>query len=128
MRTPDWEKGVAAGNFNAMPDPFLWEESARLAHLVNGYDIAGSFEALSAFANGRTEQARLSGKWEGDALELWLCLFFEHRRWRHFGTKPEGEELQLLDRLCETLRHQLSRLSEGDRKKVIGHLRAGGRP
>lgn len=39
-------------------------------------------------ANRRLQQAQAIGVWDGNALELWLCLFFEHRRWRHFDNGP----------------------------------------
>ena len=38
------------------------------------------------------------------ALTLWVALFGEHRRWRHFGYEPGGQDLLYLDSLCEALR------------------------
>ena len=55
----------------------------------------------------RREDAVVSGCWSGSAIELWLCLFFEDRRWRHFGDSPEGEDLKLLDSLCSVFRCSL---------------------
>jgi len=31
--------------------------------------------------------------WEGTFEELRCCLFFEQRRWRHYGYDPEGKDL-----------------------------------
>lgn len=45
-------------------------------------------------ANGRLEEYKQSGAWCGTFEELRCCLFFEQRRYRHFGCEPEGEDLK----------------------------------
>ena len=56
-----------------------WPEVWRLASTFNGYEHWGSFERCADVANQR----------QGSTLiELRACLFFERRRWRHFGYDP----------------------------------------
>jgi len=40
-----------------------------------------------------------SGIWQGSFEELRCCLFYEQRRWRHFGTGPTGDQLMGLQAL-----------------------------
>jgi hypothetical protein len=106
----DWTRRFVEGELQAIPEDFSWETSREFAHLINGYDLAPALGhgELGDFANGRLETARRSGSWEGSAVELWLCLFFEHRRRRHFGNEPEREELMTLNGLCRSLRAKLA--------------------
>jgi hypothetical protein len=107
----DWERQALRGDYSAMPTPFKWRDSARFAHFLNGYDKLGGLDRLSEFHLPIAESQRRSGKWEGSAEDLWLCLFFEHRAARHCGSEAEGMELQWLDSLCDSLRTALQRLS-----------------
>jgi hypothetical protein len=56
-------------------------------------------------ANECLEEYRQTKKWRGSFQELRCCLFFEQRRWRHFGYDPEGEDLtailELFGAVCE---------------------------
>jgi hypothetical protein len=101
-RHQGWLKQVLQGDLDALPDPLDWEHGRMLALILDGYELASSlgYDDLGKFANKRREDAVVSGCWSGSAIELWLCLFFEDRRWRHFGDSPEGEDLKLLDSLC----------------------------
>lgn len=115
---PGWEQQARNGRFEAIPEPFRWAESAEFAHFLNGYNVMPG-DALGPFANQRNEQARLSGAWAGSAKELWLCLFYEHRRWRHFGTDPRTDDKALLSLLCEKLRQQLVGLDAAGRAELV---------
>lgn len=59
-------------------------ELCEFAHTFNGYEAFGSFEACAEIAN-RGEHRSLK--------HLRACLFFEARRWRHFGESPDDEAL-----------------------------------
>ncbi len=85
--------------------PLKWSNSAAVASLEDGYALAAKLGLgdLNAWANQRFNAASSSGFWIGNATELWLCLYYEHRRWRHFGENPDGASLQLLDGLCAAL-------------------------
>lgn len=112
-----WLEKALRGVWTAIPEDFDWSRSAELAHVINGYELAPALGLADAaeIANERRRVAERTGAWEGSAIELWICLFFEHRRARHSGYPPEGEALHLLDRLCEHLRTAL--IEEGGRGK-----------
>jgi hypothetical protein len=54
-------------------------------------------------ANQRLESYRKTGKWTGSFEELRCCLFFEQRRYHHFGWNPEGEELEAIKALYQAI-------------------------
>ena len=83
-----------AGNFSALPDDPDWDNLQVLALSINGYDLSEALglEDSGELANARIEKYQSTGKWEGNSLELWICLFFEQRRWRHYGYSPEDDE------------------------------------
>lgn len=56
----------------------------RFAHSFNGYEAMGSFERCAEIANAQDHSS---------LDHLRACLFFEARRWRHFGALP-GPEVQ----------------------------------
>jgi hypothetical protein len=57
-----------------------WSTINRFALTFNGYEQLGSFEACAEIANAR----------KSDTLtDLRACLFFEQRRWHHFGGEPD---------------------------------------
>lgn len=104
-----WVEEAIKGTWTAIPEDFDWSQSAVFAHVINGYELAPALGLGDAgeFANRRVEAAERTEMWEGNALELWVCLFFEHRRARHSGYEPEGEQLRLLNALCRRLRAAL---------------------
>lgn len=82
-----------------------WERSAVFAHLIDGYrlcELAGLGDPF-AYAERGLGLAQQSGIWEGTALELWVSLFLEHRRWRFADREPAPEQIRILDALCKRL-------------------------
>ena len=120
MRIMAWVELIKIGQFDAIPASFLWQTSAEFAHLIDGYAIMG--DALGTLANEHLQAAERQGVWRGTSRELWLCLFFEHRRWRHFGELPSGHDLKLLDDLCDALRQQLLLAHEDERAELLNLL------
>jgi len=56
------------------------DEILEFAHTYNAYEEQGNFHIAAEIANRRAD----------DSLEdLRTCLFFEARRWRHFGDDPD---------------------------------------
>lgn len=104
-----WVKEALKGTWTAIPEDFDWSQSAVFAHVIDGYELAPVLGLGDAgeFANRRGQAAQRTGMWEGTALELWICLFFEHRSHRHSGFDPQGKHLELLDALCKRLRAAL---------------------
>jgi hypothetical protein len=59
-----------------------WEDIWRFADTFQGYKHWGSFEACARIAN---EQRHAT------LTDLRTCLFFECRRWQHYGDDPDEE-------------------------------------
>ncbi len=85
----------------------------KYALTVDGYEYAAQhfphegaadgFSRCGALANAKAKQLRKTGRWTGSFEELRCCLFFEQRRWRHFGYEPEGEDLAMIRALHEEI-------------------------
>jgi hypothetical protein len=58
------------------------EEIAEFASSFNGYTYWGSFEGCAEIANGERHDSLTNVR---------TCLFFEVRRWHHFGDGPDAE-------------------------------------
>lgn len=85
-----------------------WKEIVQFAHTLDGYLEAGSLDAASTIAN---KYLNASPKLL-DALtlaELRISLFFEQRRWNHYGRKPEGDDLNYIRSLVEEIRSRVDR-------------------
>jgi len=84
-----------------VPDPQgdlqpIWD----FAHTFNAYEAQGSFEAAAEIANQRRNAS---------LTDLRTCLFFEVRRWRHFGEDPDPDEEHYIRSLVEDIRRHLMR-------------------
>ena len=82
-----------------MPDPDAdWSQIARFALTIDGYEKAGSLYKCAEIAN------------EGNPntlTELRLCLFFEQRRWHHFGEIPDAEDMKYIRYLVKRIREKV---------------------
>lgn len=77
-----------------------WQAIQEFALTFDGYGYWGSFERCAEIANRR----------EHDSLiKLRTRLFFEQRRWRHFGEEPDGEALAYIHGIIEAIREKLRR-------------------
>lgn len=123
---PAWLDRVRAGDFSTMPEAFTWEASAAFAHLLHGYDVSSalSLGELAFWANERADEAAMMGSWRGSVIELWLGLFFEHRRFRHFGFEPAGADRKLIVRLWQQLRSQLQVIGDDERTTILAQIAA----
>ena len=84
-----------------------WHEIGRFALSFNGYEWWGSFEKCAEIGERGLKAFRATGALPDSLTELRTCLFFEQRRWRHFGFDPDEEA-----------RPYISALLEGTRAKV----------
>lgn len=74
-----------------------WAEIASFAHTWDGYSLHGSIVECGTFAN--------SPRQEGEGLaELRTRLFFEARRYRHFGHPPDEDAMHYIRELVEGIR------------------------
>jgi hypothetical protein len=65
-----------------------------LTHLAPGE--SGGFNIAASIANRSHLAPDGSGRIVGSFEELRVCLFFEQRRWHHFGETPDGAALDYL--------------------------------
>jgi hypothetical protein len=76
-----------------------WPEVWRFANTFNGYEHWGSFERCAEVANQR----------QGSTVtELRTCLFFEWRRWRHYGDDPDEEKSPYIRDLVTKIREMVA--------------------
>ena len=84
---------------SALPDPQGNLDSIReFAQTFNPYDAHGSPAAAAEIATNRRHSS---------FTDLRICLFFEVRRWRHFGQHPDPDEEQYIRGLVERIRQHL---------------------
>ena len=84
-----------------------WHEIGKFALSFNGYERWGSFGKCAERANGGAELYRTEGVLPTSLTELRTCLFFEQRRWRHFGLEPDEEEMDYIHALVERIREKV---------------------
>ena len=81
-----------------------WPEIGKFAHSFNGYSHWGSFEKCGEIANNILEEYKASGELPANLTHLRTCLFFEARRWRHYGYDPDEEAMRYIRALLEAIR------------------------
>jgi len=114
-----WLADAKVGDFSTMPTPFTWDQSVKFAHIIDGYGVAGGVERCMAITQNAIDSEPDPNDRAASALTLWVALFGEHRRWRHFGYEPGGQDLLYLDSLSEALRGRLQNLSPDDRDRLL---------
>lgn len=78
-----------------------WDAIEPFALTFDGYAKLGP--RLGDLANGHLE----AGTVPDDLDELRGCLFFEQRRWRHFGERPDARTMAHVRRLLDAIRRKL---------------------
>ncbi len=79
-----------------------WGRIAKFALTFNGYTVLGSFEKCAEIANAQRHSS---------LTDLRTCLFFEQRRWRHFGEHPDDDAMAYIRRVLGQIR---DRVAAGD--------------
>jgi hypothetical protein len=105
---PAWLQGVAEGDFTGIPTGIGWDDGIALAGMIDGYrllELTGGGEPAAFLDRQRTLQ-QATGRWTGDAVELWTTAFLEARADR-FGSNDEGRTPPRLDLLIQQLRGAL---------------------
>jgi hypothetical protein len=74
--------------------PAIWE----FALTFDGYSHWGSTERCADIANSRRNET---------LTELRTCLFFEQRRYHHFGQVPHGDDEKYVRELVSAIRHRV---------------------
>ena len=82
-----------------------WKDIEQFALTFDGYQASRSFETCAEIANNRRGST---------VSELRTSLFFEQRRWRHFGATPDQESMVYIRSIIEQIRQKLvSELNRG---------------
>ncbi|HEV7326491.1 MAG TPA: hypothetical protein VGN91_15625 [Bosea sp. (in: a-proteobacteria)] len=123
-RDTDWLDQVRHGNFAAIPQQLDWGQASQLAGLLHCWDVSSALGLgeLAFWAEERADEAANAGDWHGSAIELWLSLCFEHRRFRHYGITPGEGDAILVNQLCRQLRDQLDRISVAERRTIVEQI------
>ncbi|MCL5950296.1 MAG: BREX-1 system adenine-specific DNA-methyltransferase PglX [Chloroflexi bacterium] len=135
--TDEWGDPDGTGEMWVRPNSELHDlrDIWHYALSVGGYHYAKEYLGLECaeLANPRLEKYQQTHKWEGTFEELRCCLFYEQRRWRHFGYDPEGEELtailDLYRAVCERWDWEVDVVpfrEEKDPRKILMLDPAGG--
>ncbi|MDP3675447.1 MAG: hypothetical protein Q8R44_10180 [Novosphingobium sp.] len=109
---PGWADRLREGYLDSIPADIRWDNSHHLATLIDGYGLAKAAGCGDPqdFEWRQLTFAEKHGHWRGDAVDLWVTLYLEQRRWYYsspFG--PDGRQEALLDVLCAQLRFWLMR-------------------
>jgi hypothetical protein len=117
-----WTERIRAGDFSAIPADFSWSTSAKFAHLIDGYALAGGFEPVAALYHRIMEWLETTEHWQASATDLWVAMFGAHRAYRHFGYGPDFADQLLLDELCKMLRSGLQNIGDDERQRLVSHM------
>ena len=89
------------------PPEAEWHAVGRFALSLNGYEKWGSFEKCAQIGNEGARAFRATGAVPDSLIELRTCLFFEQRRWRHYGFDPDEEAMAYTRALVERIRDRV---------------------
>jgi hypothetical protein len=79
-----------------LPSPYAeWECIGDFALSFNGFKHWGSFEKCAEIANAARHES---------LDDLRTCLFFEQRRWRHYGDEPDEAAMTYIRDIVEKIR------------------------
>ncbi len=91
-----------------------WGKIGEFALTFDAYSYWASFEKCADIAN---ESADLWGKARvvsATLTELRTCLFFEQRRWRHFGYEPDERTFAYVKTLVFAIHDIVARREQGE--------------
>ena len=70
----------------------------------NAYNRISGVHAVAQIGNGSRARYGNDGTFPGDLDELRAALFFEQRRYHHFGEGPDGADLDYIQALVGAIR------------------------
>ena len=85
-----------------------WHVIGEFALTFNGYEIIGQKECGTLANRVKKEFSANAASLQGLSLtELRACLFFEQRRFHHFGEEPEGDGRVFVNALLEAIQQKV---------------------
>lgn len=110
IEEPDGLMGPAGGEFGERAEPLArvpaadadWSEIAEFALTFDGYAAMG--KACGDLANEMRRRWDATSELPDDLVKLRASLFFEQRRFRHFGWAPAGSDRDYIGALLEAIR------------------------
>jgi hypothetical protein len=84
-----------------------WWRIAEFSLTFEGYDYWGSFDKCADIANRWAALYAEQQVLPESLTELRTCLFFEQRRWHHFGDDPDEESEEYIRALLEGIRRKV---------------------
>ena len=81
----------------------------QFALTTSGYERMGSLELCAALANPALDAWRTRGEFPSTLGDLRCCLFFEQRRWHHYGRGFDDETLAYARALIDAMRPLVAR-------------------
>jgi hypothetical protein len=110
IQEPDGLMGPTGGEFGDRAEPLArvpaadadWAEIAEFALRFDGYAAMG--HECGDLANELRRRWDATSELPGDLRELRASLFFEQRRFRHFGWAPTGRDRDYLSALLDAIR------------------------
>jgi hypothetical protein len=83
-----------------IPSPeATWDKIGEFALTFDGYKAHGSFKVCAEIANDHRLNTLTNAR---------TCLFFEQRRWRHFGYEPDEEAMEYIRKVIGRIRELAS--------------------
>jgi len=83
-----------------------WRDISYFALSYDGYSRLGSTKNCGKLANAAKARFEESGAVPDSMDDLRVCLFFEQRRWHHFGQHPDGDTLIYIHALMDAIREK----------------------
>jgi hypothetical protein len=81
-----------------------WSTIQNFALTMNGYARWRSFERCAEIGNGLRDRYRATRELPRRLSRLRTALFFEQRRYHHFGEAPQGDDLEYVRALVKAIR------------------------
>lgn len=76
-----------------------WDTIQRFALTFDAYSHWGSFDRCAEIAESRRRDT---------LTDVRTCLFFEQRRWRHYGEEPDMQAMIYIRALIEEIRTRVA--------------------
>ncbi len=81
-----------------------WPDITQFALTYNAYNRVADVHAVGQIGNGARARYGHDGSFPDDLDELRAALFFEQRRYHHFGEGPDGADLDYIQALVGAIR------------------------